>query len=306
MENNENKKKNNFKKLLVTFIIILVIILAIIIPVSLLSKDKPGNNKNKLKGPKDVKTYECTKKGQICSFQEMYKGVEVNVEVAKDKTYTFSMIANDKNTMTLMLQQNIEKDVEWDEEGSNQKGPQTALYKLNELIKDWENIPSIKKYSYTDRGKIDSERICSSIGERDEYQCPKQPTDKRGYNGLTIEDGNIKFLFNLPQIDDPEPGFETLTEGTILTTAKARLITIEEYEEFITDDGIAKWLLEGLDKNEGYWTMTSAHKLTTGYNYAAIAIVNKDGKIRTENVPVARGNEYYKVGIRPVIKIDKK
>ena len=306
MENKENKKKNNSKKFLLVLIIVLVIALAIIIPVSLLSKDKPGNNKNKLNGPKDVKTYECTKKGQICSFQEMYKGVEVNVEVAKDKTYTFSMIANDKNTMTLMLQQNIEKDVEWDEEGSNQKGPQTALYKLNELIKEWENIPSIKKYSYTDRGKIDSERICSSIGERDEYQCPKQPTDKRGYNGLTIEDGNIKFLFNLPPMENPEPGFETLTEGTILTTAKARLITIEEYEEFITDDGIAKWLLEGLDKNEGYWTMTSAHKLTTGYNYAAIAIVNKDGKIRTENVPVARGNEYYKVGIRPVIKIDKK
>ena len=306
MENNENKKKNNSKKFLLVLIIVLVIALAIAIPVSLLSKDKPGNNKNKLNGPKKVKTYECTKKGQICSFQEMYKGVEVNVEVAKDKTYTFSMIANDKNTMTLMLQQNIEKDVEWDEEGSNQKGPQTALYKLNELIKGWENIPSIKKYSYIDRGKIDSERICSSIGERDEYQCPKQPTDKRGYNGLTIEDGNIKFLFNLPPMENPEPGFETLTEGTILTTAKARLITIEEYEEFITDDGIAKWLLEGLDKNEGYWTMTSAHKLTTGYNYAAIAIVNKDGKIRTENVPVARGNEYYKVGIRPVIKIDKK
>lgn len=306
MENNENKKKFNSKKLLVVLIIVLVIILAIAIPISLLSSNKPEKEKNKLNGPKEVKTYECTKKGKVCSFQEMYKGVEVNVEVAKDEVYTFSMIANDRNTMTLMLQQNIDKDVEWDEEGSNQKGPQTALYELNELVKEWDNIPSIKKYSYTDRGKIDSERICSSIGERDEYQCPKQPTDKRGYNGLTIEDGNIKFLFNLPQIDDLEPGFETLTEGTIQTTAKARLITIEEYEEFITDDGIAKWLLEGLDKNEGYWTMTSAHKLTTGYNYAAIAIVNKDGKIRTEDVPVARGNEYYKVGIRPVIKIDKK
>ena len=306
MENNENKKKFNSKKLLVVLIIVLVIILVIAIPINLLSSNKPEKGKNKLNGPKEVKTYECTQKGKVCSFLEMYKGVEVNVEVAKDEVYTFSMIANDRNTMTLMLQQNIDKDVEWDEEGSNQKGPQTALYKLNELIKGWENIPSIKKYSYTDRGKIDSEKICSSIGERDEYQCPKQPTDKRGYNGLTIEDGNIKFLFNLPQIDNLEPGFETLTEGTILTTAKARLITIEEYEEFITDDGIAKWLLEGLDKNEGYWTMTSAHKLTTGYNYAAIAIVNKDGKIRTEDVPVARGNEYYKVGIRPVIKIDKK
>ena len=51
--------------------------------------------------------------------------------------------------------------------------------------------------------------------------------------------------------------------------------------------------------------MTSATKLTTGYNQAAVALVNKKGKSSTENVPVARGNEYYKVGIRPVIKINK-
>lgn len=306
MENNENKKKFNSKKLLVVLIIVLVIILAIAIPISLLSSNKPEKEKNKLNGPKEVKTYECTQKGKVCSFQEMYKGVEVNVEVAKDEVYTFSMIANDRNTMTLMLQQNIDKDVEWDEEGSNQKGPQTALYELNELVKEWDNIPNIEKYSYTDKGKLTVENYCATAVNPTVYECPENQYDKRGYTGLTIENGKFKFLFNLPPMENPEPGFETLTEGTILTTAKARLITLEEYEEFITDDGVAKWLMEGLDKNEGYWTMTSASKLTTGYNQAAVAIINKDGKIRTENVPVARGNEYYKVGIRPVIKIDKK
>ena len=306
MEQKNTQKKNNLKKLLVAFIIILVIVLVIAIPVSLLSSNKPSNNnKNKLNGPKDVKDYPCTKKGEICSYQEMYKGVEVNVEVSKGETYTFRMIANDKFTMTLMLEENIEEDVEWEEEGINFKGPQTALFKVNQKVANWNNINNLKKYSYTDKGKLDSEQLCAT-GEHNEFECPKDEFDKRGYNSLNIEDGKVKFIYNMPPEKDPEPGFELITEGTLQGTAKARLITLEEYEEFINDDGVAKWLMEGLDKNEGYWTMTSASKLTTGYNQAAVAIVNKAGKIRTENVPVARGNEYYKVGIRPVIKIDKK
>ena len=146
MENNEIKKTNKSKKFLIAFIVVLVIVLAVAIPVSLLSSKEPSKSKGGLKEAKEVKKYECTKKGELCTFKEMYEGVEVNVEVAKGKTYTFSMIANDKNTMTLMLQQNIEKDVEWDEEGSNQKGPQTALYKLNELIKGWEKAIKITQY----------------------------------------------------------------------------------------------------------------------------------------------------------------
>ena len=305
MENNE-KKTNKLKKLLIIFIISLVIILSTIIAIIFLPSKTPTTNKPSLKGPKDVKTYDCLKKGEICSFQEMYKGVEVNVEVAKGKTYTFSMIANDKFTMTLMLQQNVLADVEWHDEGNNQKGPITALYELNEFVKDWDNINNIEEYSYTDRGKLDSETICSRNETHNEYECPKDQFDTRGYNGLNITNGEVKFLFNLPDMKNPEPGIEKLTEGYLQSTAKARLLTIEEYEEFITDEGIAKWLIEGLDKNEGYWTMTSSHKLTTGYNQAALAIVNKDNKLKVEAIPVARGNAYYKVGIRPVIKIDKK
>ena len=305
MENNEIKKTNKSKKFLIAFIVVLVIVLAVAIPVSLLSSKEPSKSKGGLKEAKEVKKYECTKKGELCTFKEMYEGVEVNVEVAKGKTYTFSMIANDKNTMTLMLQQNIEKDVEWHDEGINLKGPQTSLYQLNELVKDWENISVIEKYSYTDKGKVDIENYCSTATNPTKYECPENQYDTRGYNGLTIVNGEVKLLFNLPPEENLEEGFEILKEGTLQTSAKARFITIEEYNEFVTDDGPAKWLIEGLDKSEGYWTMTSATKLTTGYNQAAVAIVNKKGKSSTENVPVARGNEYYKVGIRPVIKINK-
>lgn len=308
MENNENKKIKNSKKILIAFIIVLVVILAIAIPVSILMQDKsPKKNNNKeLKGPKDIKQHECTKKGEVCTFEQMYEGVEVNVEVAEGKTYTFSMIANGRDTMTLMLQENILDDVEWDSEGSNQKGPSTSLYEVNQKVKEWTNIENILSYNYTDKGKILSETICAASGEHDEYECPKDQYDKRGYTGLTITDGEIKLLFNLPPDRNPEPGFEVLKEGIIQTPAKARLITLEEYEEFVTEDGPAKWLIENLDKNEGYWTMTSAHKLTTGYNHAAISIINRDGKPDTEDVPVARGNKYFKVGIRPVITVYKK
>ena len=80
----------------------------------------------------------------------------------------------------------------------------------------------------------------------------KDQYDKRGYTGINITNGEMKLLFNLPPDRNPEPGFEVLKEGTIQTTAKARLITIEEYDEFVTEDGPAKWLIENLDKNEGY------------------------------------------------------
>ena len=197
MENTENKKTNKLKKVLIVFIVLLVIIIAIAIPFSLLTKDKePSNGKNKLKGPKDVKTYECTKKGEVCSFEEMYEGVEVNVEVAEGKTYTFSMIANGKDTMTLMLQENILDDIEWHEEGINMKGPQTLMYELNEIVKEWTKLDDIIQYEYTDKGKKTSDSYCSTATSPTEYECPKDKYDKRGYTGINITDGKIKMLFS--------------------------------------------------------------------------------------------------------------
>ena len=307
MENSENKKTKNSKKILIAFIIVLVVILAIAIPVSILMQDKSQKKNNKeLKGPKDIKQYECTKKGEVCTFEQMYEGVEVNVEVAEGKTYTFSMIANGRDTMTLMLQQNIKDDVEWHAEGINMKGPQTSRYMINEITKDWTKIDHIDNYEYMDKGKITSDAYCNTTESRTDYECPKNQYDKRGYNGINITDGKIKLLYNLPPDEIEMPNSPVLTETTLKTTGKVRFITLEEYEEFVTEDGPAKWLIENLDKNEGYWTMTSAHKLTTGYNHAAISIINRDGKPDTEDVPVARGNKYFKVGIRPVITVYKK
>ena len=304
MENNETKKTNNLKKYLIAFIIVLVIILAVAIPVSLLSGSKPTKSKAGLKEAKEVKDYECTKKGNVCSFNEMYEGVEVNVEVAKGKTYTFSMIANDKDTMTLMLQQNIEEEVQWHMELINMKGPQYALQKLNEKVAGWTNIDNITKYSYEDGGKKDYERICNSTEREEGYECPTNASESRCYNGLNIENGEAKFFFNLPQ-EETEPGVPISKEGSIEAKVKARLITLEEVEEFNIDKGIPKWLIENLDKNEAYWTMTSSPSMTTAYYQGAIAIANVDNKLSVESAFVD-GEDRLKIGIRPVITIYKK
>ena len=303
MENNETKKTNNSRKYLVAFIIVLAIILAVAIPVSLLSSaNKDSKSKTDLKEAKEVKEYECTKKGNVCSFNEMYEGVEVNVEVAKGKTYTFSMIANDKDTMTLMLQQNVEVVTDWHNELINMKGPQYALQKLNEAVANWDKLSNIEKYSYEDRGKKDLENYCNSTTIEEGFKCPTDESDTRGYKGITIEDGNATFLFNLPK---PEDGTNVATTGSIEAKVKARLITIEEVEEFNVDKGIPKWLTEGLSKNEGYWTMTSSPSMTTAYYQGALAVVNKDNKLSIESLFV-EGDETFKVGIRPVITIYKK
>lgn len=306
MDNNENNKNKKFKRALIIFIVVLALIIAIALPYSILSLNKDDTKTDGLNKAKDVKDYECTKKGQVCSFEEMYEGVEVNVEVAKGEIYTFSMIANDEDTMTLMLQQNIIDDIEWHEEGINMKGPQTSLYKLNEQLQNWTYIENIKQYSYTDKGKLDTDAFCSTAVEPTLYECPTSEYDTRGYNGITITDGEIKLLYNLPPDEIVIPDAVILTEGTIRTTGKVRFITLEEYETFVTDDGPAKWLIEDLETNEGYWTMTTSPILTTGYNQGAYAIINRNSEPDTENVPVARGNEYFKVGLRPVITVDKK
>lgn len=307
MENNVNKKTNNSKKILISFIIILVLALVVAIPVSILMQDKSTkkDNDKELKGPKKINQHECTKKGNVCSFNEMYEGVEVNVEVAEGKTYTFSMIANDIETMTLMLQENIEETTSWHNELINMKGPQNALQKLNEKIETWENISYIENYNYEDGGKKDLEKICASTALEDDFKCPKDSYDTRCYNGLTITNGEIKFLFNLPQDEGLGAEDRLATEGSIESKVKARLITLEEVEEFNTDKGIPTWLIENLDKNEGYWTMTSSPSMKTAYYQGAIAVVNKDGKLSIESAFV-EGEEKLKIGIRPVITVYKK
>lgn len=305
MENNETKKTNNSKKYLIVFIIVLAIVLAVAIPVSLLSGNKPTKSKAGLKEAKEVKDYECTKKGNVCSFNEMYEGVEVNVEVAKGKTYTFSMIANDKDTMTLMLQQNIKEKTDWHGETINMKGPQASLQRLNEAVATWDNISYIEKYSYEDKGKKDLEAYCKSDKIEPGFKCPADEYDTRGYKGITIDKGDITFLFNLPQEKDLEEGQVIATEGTILAKVRARLITIEEVEEFNIDKGMPSWLIEGLDANKGYWTMTSSPSMTTAYYQGALAVVNNDKNISIESVFV-QGDDRFKVGIRPVITIYKK
>lgn len=303
MENNENKNtKKSSKKFLVAFIVILAIILVVAIPVSLLSTSKPAKSKdNGLKPAKKVKEYECIKKDKVCTFDEMYEGVEVNVEVAEGKTYTFSMIANDKETMTLMLQQNVVDSVEWHKEEINMKGPQYAIQMLNEKIADWDNISNIEKYTYEDGGKKDYERICNSDVKEPEYKCITENHKTSGYNGLKIENGETTFLFNLQSAEDEEAA----TEGSIMAKAKARLITLEEVEEFSIDKGLPKWLIEDLDKNEAYWTMTSSPSMTTAYYQGAIAIANIDNKLSVEAKLVV-GEKDSKVGLRPVITIAKK
>ena len=161
-------------------------------------------------------------------------GVEVNVEVAKDKTYTFSMIANDKDTMTLMLQQNIKEKTDWHGETINMKGPQASLQRLNEEVATWDNISYIEKYTYEDKGKKDLEAYCQSDKIEPGFKCPADEYDTRGYKGITIDKGDITFLFNLPQEKDLEEGQSIATKGTILAKVRARLITIEDLSQYTT------------------------------------------------------------------------
>ena len=102
---------------------------------------------------------------------------------------------------------------------------------LSSLLK----IDDIIQYEYTDKGKKTSDSYCSTATSPTDYECPKDKYDKRGYTGINITDGKIKMLYNLPPDEIEMANSPVLTETTLNTTAKARFITLEEYEEFVTE-----------------------------------------------------------------------
>ena len=287
-----------FRKGLKIFIIIDLILLMIIVPLSLLN-----NSQTKKEKEKPIKSDDCIYKGQLCSLKQMYEGVEVKVEVKKDTYYVFNVIANSIDKMTLLMNENLEKNVDWHGELINLKGPQSSLNKLLNITNDWENVDIIQSYSYNDYGKVNYEKTCAEGNTHKDYDCTTNTYTNRGYNGLSINDGTLTLNFNLPITEDEIPSQQISYPEY---QAKARMITIEEVNEFLNGTEYPKWLINGLKENKAFWTISSSTAKKTGYQQGAIAIANVDNKVSIESLYTMYGSQTdFEVGIRPVIEIYK-
>lgn len=283
---------DKLNKILKIFIIILTIVLVIATPISIYNY----SNKNK-----NVKTNNCIKKGNVCTADEIFSGVVVPVEVAKNKSYKFYVIENDENTMTLIMDKNTTKEIEWQFEGINMKGPASAQYEIQKETTNWKNIDIIDNYEYADGGRINFEENCKNGTVPPTYDCSTENYKNRGYLNLTINEGIARLYPNIYSED------ETPSTLTVLSSylARARLITQEEIQKVSNNKGIPKWLVSNLKEKEGYWTMTSSTSKTVGYIGGAIAIAKNNNQASMEML-FSNETDDFTIGVRPVITINKK
>lgn len=287
-------KNEKLIKFLKIFIIVLVIVLAIAIPVSLMT----------YKSDPEIKSHECTQKGKVCTADEIFSGVEVLVEVKKDKKYVFNVIYNDENSMTLLMNENLIKESDWHGELVNVKGPQQALINLYLKTTDWKNVTPLS-FMYKDEGKSNFEEFCRTGNVDPGYDCTTTSYLSRGYDYIEINNGVTTINMNIT-VEDP-----SVEINNVYTQKKriayARLITLSEINNLSKDFKYPEWLTKNLKDNEGYWTLTSSTAMKTGYQQGAIALANVDGKASLESLFVQ--SEYqpdFKIGVRPVITIEKK
>ena len=286
-----------FRLKLKIFILILLIVLLIATPISMLNYSKTL--------PLIVESpNECLKKGNICTSDEIYKGVEVIIKVSNNKEYKFNMISNNQETMTLQLKENIIPKTDWHGELINIKGPQIAIESLYNATKSWDKISAIESYEYKDSGKIIYEKRCSNNTQEKDYDCTTTSHPTRGYNSISINNGLATIYTNIAKVE----GLEDINNEYKFTDykLKARLITREEIKELEKNDAYPTWLISNLKQNEGYWTLTSATSVKGGYSQGAVAITNKNNSLSIDDLSVMHSFiEKHTIGIRPVITISK-
>ncbi|MBQ6840728.1 MAG: hypothetical protein IJO63_01245 [Bacilli bacterium] len=270
-------------------IIYIILIISIIVLIAVISF---------LKGVEDNKDpilIGCVQKGNICNEAAISSGVPVEIKVNDSQKIKFYVIDNTEDNMTLLMAENLEDNVNWHNELINIKGPVTAMEVLGENTKSWSLIENINNYTYDDYGLKYFNKKCSSI-DISGYDCSDDIYEVRGYKKIVLSNSSY-IEWNLPE-EDAIYNFDN-------KTFKARLITVEELTKLLSK-GENKWLISNLNENEGYWTLSSSTVQKTDYNAGAYAVINLEGKPVIEPAYVDIYNNDYKIGIRPVIVVDKR
>ena len=170
----------------------------------------------------DKDTYDnfsCNGNGVADSFESIYNyGDEVTFNPG-DGDRTWNVIGEDKESVTLLLAENIGGSTEWYSvelnSGDNNLGPKVVLDYLNGLTVDWNNVDPIASYSY----------VNNLNGN----------TKSNGYQKIDIKDGDLTLFHK---------------DGNYITLdskSKARLLTIEELLEIAskTNENLTKENLKG-------------------------------------------------------------
>ena len=299
------KKVYKMKQSLIAFIGLFLVIVIILLILLLNNNTITAYTTNITS--REMDKYSCLYKGEICSEDDIDRGIKVHYRVSDKEAYDFYVLSNDEEKVTLIMATNIQNKVDWHSELINLKGPTSALEVLTARTQEWINVPVIESYKYEDEGNGFYKKLCSQDLSDEEvfYDCKDDKIKTRGYNGFSIKDGLGTLYFNLEEEKDYE-----VTKQAILTgrTFRARLVEQKDLTNLILyRNTYPDWLIDNLKEEEGYWTMSSSTLPLTQYREAAFAVVNYKSKtLLRELLTIAERNKNFKtVGIRPVITIEK-
>ena len=310
-----SKSSSPSKKSYKLVIFVVIIILAIIlcgVGIFFLIKNIPAKEYVFEKEAKEIKDVKCLKKGNVCSTEEIFDGIKIKYAVNDKETYEFYLISNDENTATYIMSDDLSEKNHWSSETINFKGPNDSLYKMNELVSNWRNVPYIESYLYEDYGYQYYLDVCESKEiEEEEYDCNMTA----GYQRLEINEGKGLLIHNFPISiieETPEEERDELIldwdfDGLLL---RARSISREEVDSLARNKvGLPSWLIDHTRDGDFYWTISSDTFRWDDYLVSAFTVKNVENKTSMGASYVTNGEvegEAAPTGyLRPVITLKK-
>ena len=220
----------------------------------------------------------CTDEYYLCSSKEINNGEKVDYKVNDKDTYSFYIIDNSSETVTLIMDKNIGKS-DWSSDNKN--GPVNVLNKLLELTSSWTNVMDIMYFDYQDYGMI-------NLYTSNPYDPSKSiEITPGGYDNFTVTEGS---------------GFIKRSNGDTYnfnTKFKSRLLSYEEVDNLNYKKALPDWLISNLKDGEGYWLLSSSTK-GDNTNTKAYSVVNDKGKVKVVSKSINTS-----MGIRPIIIVEK-
>ena len=286
-------------------VLIIVLLIAMVSIIFLLANDIIINPKYKAGyTSRPFMNYKCLEKGQLCSYEDIMNSVKITIQVNDKEKHDFYLISNDEEKATFIMASNLTDKTDWHIESINFRGPTKAYRELLEKTSGWDNLQAISSYIYDDYGYKYFRSKCDTLDAQLNdllYDCSDEITPARGYKSIEIHEDGIMITMNNPK--NSEMNNNVFYEGPVYV----RLATYEELFNITPDLEYPDWLIDGLNEEEGYWTMSSSTTPSQNYNKGAYALVNRSGEPKlVELMTLNDANvKYNKIGLRPVITIKK-
>ena len=171
------------------------------------------------------KTIVKNNEGKLVYFDSSTLLYEIGEEVTFDPgdgDRTWNIIDENRDTVTLMLTENLGDAIGWYYTYDNSYGPVPALNYLNSLTTDWDNVDPISSYTYI-----------NNSSDKEEIYGYKKLEIKNGVTTITPKTGD---LIKLDETNKAKARILTREEILLIASKSNQNLTEENLRKFIVDN----------------------------------------------------------------------